>query len=206
MSNDPKFDEAKQLIDKFADQLLVLNGGKAISRTWKNHLLKALRPAPKKRGRKTDYAMIAAISKEVTLNRSRLAPPDRTSKDKRGKIKKAIADKHKISLRTVERIAEQRRQFLNDKPLDEKKRRALTDGIAAAIGDSLKTKHEAELSVKREAIRRKYSIWRFSDWVKWAPDNFEPHNASYFDNRRVETKKDLRKLIAEMKKARNSGR
>lgn len=44
MNNDPKFDEAKKLIDEFAVELLKLNGGKALPPEWKDHLLKALGP------------------------------------------------------------------------------------------------------------------------------------------------------------------
>lgn len=207
MNNDPKFDEAKKLIDEFAARLLELNGRKAIPRTWTSYLLKVIREtAPQKRGVKADYQQIAAISKELTLNRNRLAAPDRTTKDKRGEIKKAIAGKYKISSRTVERIAETRRQFLDDKPLDEKKRRAHIDGIAAAMGEAVTASQKAERAARHNASLREFGIREFSDWVKWAPNNFKPHNATYFDNRRVETKNDLRKLIAEMKKARKSGR
>jgi hypothetical protein len=210
MNNDTKFDEAQELIDAFAAKLLALNGGKAIPRTWKNYLLKALKPAPQRRGKEADYQKIAAISKELTLNRNRLAAPDRTRKDKRGETKKAIAGKHKISTRTVERYAETLRQpfksSANGKPPDEKKMRALIDGRVAALSNIRTAEQRAERVAEYKASLRKFGIREFSDWVQWAPNNFEPHKAIYFDDRRVETKKDLRKLIAEMKKARKSGR
>ena len=66
--------DAQELIDKFAKDLLALNDGKTIPARWKNYLLKAinLKPERQKRGRKSDYEKIAAISRAATLERDSL--------------------------------------------------------------------------------------------------------------------------------------
>ena len=160
MSSNPKLEAATKLIEDFAEQLLALNDGKVIPRQWQNALLKAIKPAPQRRGRKPDPEIIAEVSKQLTLNRGRLAAPDRTMKDKRGEVKKAIADsqKKKTSIRAVERIAEKRRQLLDartdGKPLDAVGR-AIFDGIAQAISDEMTAEQKAEESAKQEQARRK---------------------------------------------------
>lgn len=55
MSDDPKLDEARELIDAFAKELLALNDGKALPPTWTSHLLKAL--GPKRLGRPVNNAI-----------------------------------------------------------------------------------------------------------------------------------------------------
>lgn len=213
MSGEPALDNAKELINTFAEKLLALNDGKAIPRQWKNYLLKAIQPAPKKRGVKADYSKIVEVSKALTLNRERLAAPDRTIKDKRGDAKKAIAESQKTSIRYVERIAKLRRQFFdggeNCKPLEEQKRQALIEGIAAGISHELTADFQAEEAArhaKYEEERRKLGILTFPEWKEWVVANFEPHDAIYFDNRRVATKRDLRKLIADMEASQKLGR
>ena len=88
--------EAQELIDKFAKDLRALNDGKAIPAQWKNNLLKALtlKPERQKRGRKSDYEKIAAISKAATLERDSLFALDRTKNDKREVIKASVV-RHK---------------------------------------------------------------------------------------------------------------
>ncbi len=112
--DDPKFDDAKKLMDAFAAQLLALNDGKAIPRQWKNYLLTAVRPAKQKRGVKADYSKIAAISKELTHARARLAAPDWIIKDKRGKAKAEIAKKVGTHQRTVEREMKARKELFDE--------------------------------------------------------------------------------------------
>ena len=165
MSGDPKLDEAQQLIKAFAAQLLALNNGKPIPRQWKNALLKAIKPAPQRRGRKADYSTIAAVSKQLTRNRDRLAAPDRTIKDKRGDAKQVIADSLKISSRAVERVAKNRRELLDGRkqlPLDEKGRamldkegRAIIEGTALAISDEWAAELPVEQTAENKAMRRK---------------------------------------------------
>jgi hypothetical protein len=200
-------DEAKKLIKEFAAKLLALNNGEAIPRQWKNALLKAIKLAPKKRGRKPDCQKIAAISKELTFNRGRLAAPDRTIKDKRGEVKKAIADSQETSIRDVERIAKKRRQLLdgsaNGRPLDAAMT-AIIDGIAQCMDDEITAEHRAGQAAKSEAMRRTLGIRTFPEWKVFAIDNFQPHHAIYFDNRLVATKADLLRLIKEMEAAQKS--
>lgn len=111
MSNDPHFDKAISLIDEFGKHLLTLNEGKAIPKTWAIRLKKAITPAKQRRGRKSDYQSIKTISRELTHHRARLTAPDRTSKDRRGDAKAEIAKKTQKSIRTVERVAEERKKL-----------------------------------------------------------------------------------------------
>lgn len=205
MSRDPKVEAAMVLVAAFAEKLLALNDGKAIPRQWKNALLKAIKPAPQKRGRKADNSILAAVSKQLTLNRHYLAGPDRTKRSNRGEIKKSIANSQKISVRSVERIAEKRRQVLDaSRPFDETMRPYI-DGLFEAIGDERRTKGRTEKAARFDAERRKYGIRTFAEWKVWAVDNFAPHDAIYFDNRRIQTRDDLLKVIKEMEAARKSG-
>lgn len=209
MTRDAKAEAATKLIEAFAEQLLALNDGKAIPRQWKNVLLKAIKPAPQRRGRKPVLAIVAEVSRQLTLNRGRLAAPDLKMKDKRGEVKKAIADSQKTSIRAVERIAVKRRQLLDasadGKPLDAVGR-AILDGIAQSISDSLSAAQRTERAAKFEVKQRKYGIRTFAEWKVWAPNNFEPHDAIYFDNRRIQTKDDLLKVIKEMEATQKSGK
>jgi hypothetical protein len=206
MATENKEKSVELLIDKFAAQLLELNDGKAIPLQWKNRLLKAIRPERKRRGTKADYSRMTAVSKELTRNRTRLAAPDRTKKDKRGEVKQAIADsqKKKTSIRTVERIAEKQRQLLDAsadvKPLDAAGQ-ATIDGIFQATSEEMTAEQRTVQAAEGEAALRKFGLRKFREWVAFTKDNFEPHNAIYFDNRWVETKDDLLQLIKDMEEA-----
>jgi hypothetical protein len=50
----PIFEKAKDMINTFVAQLSELNNGEDIPPTWKNYFIKAIRPLPKKSGRKLD--------------------------------------------------------------------------------------------------------------------------------------------------------
>lgn len=60
--------ETQELIDKFAKDLLALNGGKTIPAQWKNYLLKAIKPERQKPGPRVDYEQVVEIVKRLTLD------------------------------------------------------------------------------------------------------------------------------------------
>ena len=94
---------AEELIDNFARDLLALNDGKAISRQLKNHLLKAIKPSPAKRGVKLSYGRVAEIAKQLTLSREEIDRL-RTKHHNPASYKDEIASAAGVSRKTVERI------------------------------------------------------------------------------------------------------
>lgn len=150
--------EAQELIDKFAKDLRALNDGKAIPAQWKNNLLKALtlKPERQKRGRKSDYEKIAAISKAATLERDSLFALDRTKNDKREVIKARISRDTGVGIRRVERIIGKGKKIFEGGKVDKQTMQAIFDGIAAAIGEEITAEHRAEESAKKLQTRRKF--------------------------------------------------
>ena len=144
--------EAASLINSFAEQLLALNDGKAIPQEWKHHLLKALDPPPKTRGVKADPERIAAIAKEITLKREILLG-ERTEKTEgqRGESKKALARKHGVSERKVERVKANVSAYLVGRKLPPDLNRAVVNGISAAVGEEVFKELDAEAEEKNRA-------------------------------------------------------
>lgn len=153
MSGDEKLNKAKSLTETFAAQLLLLNGGKAIPRTWKNHLLKSLKPQPGNGGRPRDYANLEKIVEALALTEGKASMP-RTKHHNPGTIKNAIAKKVGVSRKTVDRVAaEMPFDKIAEMPAD--KRRAYIEGMAGAIHVQLKADDAAEAEATKQANLRR---------------------------------------------------
>lgn len=146
--------EAKSLIDSFAAQLLALNEGEAIPRKWKNHLLKAIRPAKKRRGAKVDSERTEALAKEITLGRDTFwADRTKSTEGKKGEAKSALAHKYSCSVRHVERVNKAVCAYLTDRELPPPDlHRAVVNGISAALSADIDAEFEAEFSAKVKRI------------------------------------------------------
>lgn len=105
MSSDPKFSDAKKLIDEFAAHLLALNDNKTIPSHWQICLKNALTPKPAKAGRKLDFFRVSETVKYLVLCAGELRSP-RTKNFSPTKFKDKIAQKNRISRKTVERHME----------------------------------------------------------------------------------------------------
>lgn len=153
MSHDPKFDQAKRLIDEFAAQLLELNDGKKIPSTWAICLKSALKSKPRRPGVKPDYKKIAEIVKRLTLEGKKVRQ-GRKKHHNPADYKDNIARDLGVSRKTVERVDEMRPHFIKEinrlDSLEPRKRRAVIDGLSAAICERRKASDEA-----KEKLRRK---------------------------------------------------
>lgn len=155
MARDPKFDEARKLIEAFAERLLALNEGKKIPAHWRIYLTKALKPEPGKAGRKHNYEEVKKIVKEIFLDGDWIFQP-RTKLHNPATYKRNIAAKLGVkNLRQVTRrvndvkqlnslIAEWKRKGLNLEPA----KRNLIRAILGAIG-------EASTHLSEETVNRK---------------------------------------------------
>lgn len=156
MTKDRKDEEAKRLIEDFAAQLLALNNGKAISIQWKCRLLKAIKPAPAKRGVKRDYEQITQVVKQLTLVGDKVRQ-SRTKHFNPASLKDAIAKDFNISRKSVERIDDERPEKESElgrlENLDPQLREAYIEGISGAIGEATlkELKEEDAIKSKSEA-------------------------------------------------------
>lgn len=159
MSRDPKLDEAEKLIDSFAEQLLALNDGKAIPRQWKNYLLKKIRPMPSKPGQKRDYEQVAEVVKRLVLVGNKVRA-QRTKHHNPAVYKDDIASELGISRKTVERIDSYRPEYMSElsqiDSLEPEERKAYINGLAAAIGESLRADDEAEEKARQQEMQRRF--------------------------------------------------
>ena len=162
MLQPPNTERAKALIDDFATQMLDLTNGRSIPREWKNYLLKALRPPKKPLGRKPNLVRTKRLAAALVADRERLLREDRTNDDQR-KIKLGkIAVAESTSVRTIERVRELVKKYLNALDLaDEEKRKAISDGVGAAIMNEIHNELEAEFAREQkehlQRIRSKFN-------------------------------------------------
>lgn len=157
--DDPKFDQAKALIDKFAVQLLTLNGDKAIPRTWKNHLLKAIaKTKAGNPGKQRDYAQVAEVVRRLTLVGDKVRLP-RTKHHNPATFKDKIAKEFGISRKTVERIDKYRPEYMRElnrlDSLGPDQRKAYIEGLSDAIWESIKADDEEEQKARQRETHRR---------------------------------------------------
>jgi len=158
MTAESKQKAAERLIEEFAAELLALNDGKAIPLQWKNQLLKAIRPAPKKKGKKQDYDMVVEVVKQLALSNGDTRRP-RTKHHNPAAIKDKIAKAVGVSRKTIDRIDADRPELMSELErldnLSPEKHKAYIDGISQAICERLR-KHDAiERQTQEQAKRRR---------------------------------------------------
>lgn len=147
MIDDQKFEEAKVMINTFAEQLLSLNGGKEIPLTWKNYLVKAIRPLPGKPGRKIDYKKVTKMVKRIAFDLNNINAK-RTKNHNPAEFKKRIAKEFGVSQKTVDRIKVAITKIFMDQGIhDAEMRKASIEGIAEFISNNLDTAAAKEQEV-----------------------------------------------------------
>jgi hypothetical protein len=158
MTAESKEKAAERLIDEFAVQLLALNDGKAIPRTWKNQLLKAIKPLPAKRGRKQDCDTVVEAVKLLALSAGDARRP-RTKHHNPATVKDQIAEAVGVSRKTIERIDADRPEFMGElerlDSLSPELRKAYIDGLSAAICVKLRAGDALEREAQEKAMRRR---------------------------------------------------
>jgi len=157
MTAENKQRAAERLIHEFAAQLLALNDGKAIPRTWKNQLLKAIKPLPAKRGRKQDCDTVVEAVKLLALSGGDVRRA-RTKHHNPATVKDRIAAEVGVSRKTIERIDADRPELMSElkrlDDLDPELRKAYIDGLSEAVCERLRENDAKEQEARKQAAIR----------------------------------------------------
>ena len=150
LNNDQKFNEAKDMIDKFVVQLLELNNGENIPPTWKNYFIKAIHPIPKKSGRKLDLKKHADII-------NRLIDDLRIINDEQefghsAEYKDKIANEFGVARKTIDRKIDAINRLFDDKALDPDLKKVTIEGVSDHICDRIEADEKEEEKVKQKRV------------------------------------------------------
>ena len=135
---------ADKLISEFAENFKELTNGGSMPRFWKQRLLRALEPEPKRAGLKIDAIRYAAIVRDLAL--AGKAARDRNKANNPAKTRREIAKRHGVSERTVVRVqrdvpTDDDTYFMNVAELEPRRRLATIDGLAQAAAAWLDEKY-----------------------------------------------------------------
>ena len=154
MNDNQKFEEAKDMINTLVTQLSVLNNGEDIPPTWKNYFIKAIRPLPKKSGRKLDPKKHADLVNRITDDLAKLNE-GRSSDHNPAEYKDRIAIEFGISRKTVERALDDVNKTIGgDESLDPDRRKSTIEGISDHITDSLEASDREEDEVRKKRVEQ----------------------------------------------------
>ena len=153
MNDDQKFEEAKDIINTFAGKLSALNNGEDIPPTWKNYLIKAVRPLPKKPGLKIDSEKTSNIVKCLIQNSSiTMQTLDRTSVEFKDKLAKDFG----VSRRTITRIDNAITSFIRGEELAPKMKVPIIDGVTKHWNINLDAAAEEDRAVRRIRAKNQF--------------------------------------------------
>ena len=123
----------------------------------KKYFIKAIRPLPKKPGRKLDPKKHTELVNRIIDDREKLNE-GRSGDHNPAELKGKIAKEFGISPKTVDRALDDLNKTLeDDETLNPERKKAAIEGISAHITDSLKAwdKEEEEVRKKRVELNKK---------------------------------------------------